>query len=226
MHAANDLKNMMLEIERSGKFTHIHVSYIFGKLREILEANNKLKESCKILDLFCHWSVHTHIELSAIVYQTLERISLSLFDALSCTAAGSRDSEFSRVISNSLNFGELRNEIRDVFLQHKIKTSLLTNQSFWNSFLLNTAYNIRDKPLRYSESALKGEIKARADKSQIKSLKRIAQYKNSCDFGTMVSLSISPAEDDFVFGERRRGILIACKNKSGATFCVAAFIPS
>lgn len=226
MHAANDLKNTMLEISASDNLTHRDVSYIFSKLREILEANKKIKSTCKILNLFCNWSAHNYIEQSAVGYQALERISSALFDAISSTPAGSKDGIFLDIMKNSLNFGDLRNEIRLVFSQYKIRTSLIENQIFWIKFIHFTIHNLRDKPIRYSESALKGETKNRSDGDQIKSLRKLSQHKNSTDFGTMVSLSVSLAEDDFLFGEQKRGILIICTNKLGKRFHIAAYIPA
>lgn len=121
-----------------------HVVYVMVEIRKLLE-HFETKKDFPWLHLFSDWIVHTKIDGKHEAADWL----LGNFDEMV-----ERESKgFTLEFLDYLSLSDLREELRSLFAQNNVVSSITDSQEEWDHFLEHLSSAISDCPIQYTASA-------------------------------------------------------------------------
>jgi len=214
MKAIRELNHFLPELYREGKISRQDVHFIFGKIREILESNKKYQSIYPELNLFCNWCFHPKLSASKTIFSALIRISKSIAYALDKDMNEEdkviRTKEFISVSANILNIPKLRLGMKSVLESFDIDARIVTEKAWWDSCMQLLLQEVSEKPLRFPEDVVSGELTKGLAYKAFQELMKISDNSND----KVISLEIK-ADD------REKQYMLHLKTLSGLTFILA-----
>lgn len=159
MKAVRVLKRELISLHNRGSIEQRDISYLFGKVREILENKGNYRESFPELNLFCNWCAHSKLSGSKTIYAALLNVS-KLLSKVTSYREGDKDEghvgKFLEISSSILNIPNLRKGLKTVLEEEGLPSYIVTEKKWWDVTLLHLIHEISEKPLEFPDSVVKG----------------------------------------------------------------------
>lgn len=173
MKAVRELKSFLPEIYMQRKISRQDVHFIFGKIREILENKRNYQSTYPELNLFCNWCFHSELSASKTIFNALIRISKSITDALDKNMNEEekviRTKNFISVSANILNIPKLRVAMKSILESFYVDARITNEKAWWDACLQLLLQEVSDKPLKFPENIVSGEVKKEMHTTHFKS---------------------------------------------------------
>ncbi len=219
MKSVRELKRELPLLYKRGKIELRDITYLFGKVREILENKGALKEKYPELNLVCNWCAHAKLSGSKTIYRALLDASKSLSEATNVSAGnnpGDMTNAFVKVAGNVLNFPAVRQGLKAVLEQHSIDSTITNTKKWWDACLSLLLHEISEKPIEFPEKVLEGlDVKSKA----YKFYKQVLELPSRENHDKVIGLKIMLEENSPLF-EGKNGYVAYFKTLSGVNIVV------
>ena len=219
MKCARELKRELPLLYKRGKLELRDISYLFGKVREILEHKAIYKNNYPELNLFCNWCSHIRLSSSNTIYRALFEISKAASEATNVKIgndAGDMTNKFIDVCGNVLNIPRVRLGLKAVLEEQKIDSRIAVNKKWWDACLQLFLLEVSEKPIEFPQKVIDGtDTKSKAAKIYNK----ILELPNSLNHDKIISLKVMLEEKSPLFNGEN-GYSYHITSISGITYVV------
>lgn len=175
------------------------ITYIFGKVREILENRKKYKSDYPELNFFCNWCAHSKLSSSNVIYNMLLKLSQSLSAAIDLRPGddgAELTAAFVKLSSAILSIPKFRLGLQKVLEDQGINSKITRDDELWYNCMCMVLNEVSEKPIGFPDNILDGSCVKGKPYQIFQSIKSLSSED---DVGKIISLSVHFEEKAHIF---------------------------